>query len=151
METILRTVLQKKAELLADKAGILYWVEPTTTVSEAARLMHEASAGCVLVMDEGELVGLLNERDVLVGLSRHGAVVVDTPVRELMAAKPFTVPPSMTVEQALLQCTDRRVRHLPVTDGGELLGLISIGDLVRHVVKDKERTIANLIDYIHGP
>lgn len=151
METILRTVLQEKAELLADKGGILYWVEPSAPLREAARLMDEAHAGCVLVMDQGELVGLLNEHDVVVGLSRHGPEVADMAVHALMTPRPFTVPPSMTVEQALVQCTDRRVRHLPVVDGGELLGLISIGDLVRFVVKDKERTIANLIDYIHGP
>lgn len=150
METLLRTVLQEKAELLADKGGTLFWVEPGMTAAEATRVMDEANVGCVLVMEQGKLAGIFSERDVMRGYARHGAGFGERRVAEVMTAKPFTVPPSMTVDDAMIQCTDRRVRHLPVIENGELLGLVSIGDLVRLVVKDKERTIAQLIDYING-
>ncbi len=150
METPLRTVLQQKADKLADKGGILYWVKPSTTASEAAKLMDETNVGCVLVIDQGKLAGIFSERDVLRGFARQGAAFGSRPLAEVMTKKPFTVPPSMTVEQAMVRCTDRRIRHLPVVDGDELLGMISIGDLVRMVVDDKEREIADLMNYIHG-
>jgi CBS domain-containing protein len=150
METPLRTVLQQKAHQLADKGGVLFWVKPSTTAAEAAKMMDETNVGCVLVIDAGKLVGIFSERDVLRGFARQGAAFATRPIAEVMTPSPFTVPPSMTVEQAMVRCTDRRIRHLPVVDGDELLGLISIGDLVRMVVEDKERDIADLISYIHG-
>lgn len=152
METILRTLLGEKAELSAGKASQpYYWVAPDATVTQACRLMDEAGVGCVLVIDGGRLIGLVNERDVMRGLARRDGELGALPVRELVSGPPLTVPPSMTVGQAMRLCTERRARHLPVEEDGELLGLLSIGDLVRSLVQDKERTIANLMDYIHGP
>lgn len=150
MDTPLSTLLRHKAAKLADKGGTLYWVSPETSAADAARLMDECNVGCVLVMDHGRLAGVFGERDMLRAFSRLGAAFGERPVSEVMTRKPFIVPPSMTVEQAMVRCTDRRVRHLPVVDGEELLGLISIGDLVRLVVEDKEREITDLKNYIHG-
>jgi CBS domain-containing protein len=150
MDTPLSVLLRMKADQLADKGGTLYWLSPQATVAEAARLMDESNVGCVLVMDHGRLAGLFSERDLLCGYARQGAAFGDQPLSAVMVRKPFVVPPSMTVEKAMVRCTDRRVRHLPVMDGDELLGLISIGDLVRLVVEDKERDIADLMNYIHG-
>lgn len=150
MDTPLSVLLRHKADKLADKGGTLYWVSPQTSAAEASRLMHESNVGCVLVMDHGKLAGIFGERDMLRGFVRHGAAFGAQPMSEVMSRKPFIVPPSMTVEQAMIRCTDRRVRHLPVVDGQELLGLISIGDLVSLVVEDKTRESAHLMDYIHG-
>lgn len=152
MDTILHTILQKKAQRLADQGDVAYHgLPPHEPVDRAVKLMLDAGAGCVLVLDGDRLTGMFVERDMLRAYRRLGAALGSATLAEVMTADPFTVPPSMTVQQALVECTDRRVRHLPVVDGGRLLGLVSIGDLVRYVVKDKERTIAHLIDYIQGP
>jgi CBS domain-containing protein len=151
MDTPLSAVLRHKADQLLDKGGsTLFWVTPETTAAEAAQRMDASNVGCVVVMDAGRLVGIFSERDVLRGFARHGADFGRRPMAEVMTPHPFTVPPTMTVEQAMVRCTDRRIRHLPVVDGGELLGMISIGDLVRLVVVDKEREIADLMNYLHG-
>lgn len=150
METLLRSVLQEKADQLADKGHILFWTAPDTPMAEAVRMMDEGNVGCLLVMDSGRLVGLLNERDVIRGLNAHGAGLGDKPVSEVMSAKPVSVEPSMSVHRAMVVCTERRARHLPVIEDGELLGLISIGDLVRLVAKDKEKMISELMGYIQG-
>lgn len=150
METLLRSVLKEKADLLADKGHILFWAAPEMPMAEAVRLMDEGHVGCLLVMDGGRLVGLLSERDVICGLNAHGPELGGQPVSAVMSANPFSVPPSMSVRQAMVECTQRRVRHLPVIEGNDLLGLISIGDLVRLVAMDKERMINELMSYIQG-
>jgi CBS domain-containing protein len=152
MDTILSTILKEKAELLADGYSVAYhWLPPHAHVSRAVQLMHDAGVGCVLVIADQRLAGLFGERDLLRAYLRLGPALGATALAQVMTPQPYTVTPAMTVEQALVQCTDRRIRHLPVVEDGRLLGLVSIGDLVRFVVKDKERTIAHLIDYIHGP
>jgi CBS domain-containing protein len=151
METILHTVLREKEALMAERGSVLYRVTPDTPIADAVRLMSDANVGCVLVMEGERMVGIFSERDVMRLFAEGVPEIGKLPVRERMTARPVTVPPSISVEQALLECTDRRVRHLPVVEDGQLLGLLSIGDLVRFVVKDKEGTISELMDYIHGP
>ena len=152
MDTILRTILKEKAELRGNgPAPAYYALPPTASVTQAAQLMVDAGVGCVLVTDGERLVGVFGERDLLHAHLRLGAALAEAPLAQVMNTRAVTVSPAMTVEQALVHCTDRRVRHLPVIEGGRIVGLVSIGDLVRFVVKDKERTIAHLIDYIHGP
>jgi len=151
METSLADVLSEKAELLADKGGVLYQVGPDTPASEAIRIMCEANIGCVLVLDQGSLVGIFSERDVMRRVADKQTPADSVFMRDILTHDIFTVRPSLSVEEALVECTDRRIRHLPVVEDGQLLGLLSIGDLVRSVVKDKDRTISDLIDYIHGP
>jgi len=150
METILTVVLAEKGELLAKRGGTLYCVEPDTRASDAIRTMCEANIGCVLVINGEKLVGIFSERDVMHRIADRGLRPDELLVRDVMTTNVRTVPPSITVEDALVECTDRRVRHLPVAEGGKLVGLLSIGDLVRFVVRDKDRTISDLVDYIHG-
>lgn len=150
METLLKDVLEEKSEI-RPAGGVLYTVSPDSRASEAIQCMCDVNVGCVLVIEEGKLVGIFSERDVMRRIANLGLAPDSVVVRDVMTTNIITVPPSITVEDALVQCTDRRIRHLPVADGGKLLGLLSIGDLVRIVVKDKDRTIADLIDYIHGP
>lgn len=151
METILHTVLREKEALMADRGSVLYRVAPDASIGEAVRLMNEANVGCVLVMEGDQLVGIFSERDLMRLFTEDGQGLAERPVSERMTRTPITVAPSLSVEKALLECTDRRVRHLPVVEDGQLLGLLSIGDLVRFVVKDKEGVISELMDYIHGP
>ncbi|RLK51428.1 CBS domain protein [Alkalispirillum mobile] len=147
METLLKYVLAEKAERLGDN---LRTVTVDTPVAEAISTMCEANIGCVLVTEQGRLAGILAERDVMCRIGNTGKNPTDLKVGEVMNTKVLGVSPSITVEEALVQCTDRRVRHLPVVEDNKLLGLLSIGDLVRYVVKDKERTIADLVDYMFG-
>lgn len=151
METLLRTVLHEKEARSPQDAGVIYVIEHDAPVSEAATLMSEANVGCAVVMDHDRLVGILGEREILHAFAQRDPDAGSRRVDSLMAAQPVTVSPGATVEDALRLCTDRRVRHLPVIDGNELLGLLSIGDLVSFVIRDKEGTITELMDYIHGP
>lgn len=144
METPLSTLLQNKPDAL-------YRIESSATAAEAIRIMNDANIGCVLVVDTDGLVGIFSERDVLRRVADRGLDPKSVVVRDVMTTKLITVPPSLTVEQAQTLCTERRIRHLPVTENGRLLGLVSLGDLVRSTISDQARTIDGLINYIHGP
>lgn len=144
METPLRSILDHKGDSL-------FRVEPTATASEAIRIMNDANVGCVLVIDTDGLVGVFTERDVLRRVVDQGLDPGAVPVGDVMTREVITVAPSITVEEALTVCTNKRVRHLPVQENGRLVGLVSIGDLVRSVIKDQEQIIDGLIEYIYGP
>ncbi len=150
METPLKIVLGAKALLLAERGGALYTTRPEIPASEAIRTMCEQNVGCVLVIDNARLTGILSERDVLRRIVDKGINPADVAVGDVMTKNVFTVEPSLTVEEALAECTNRRIRHLPVIGDGELLGLLSIGDLVRFALDDKDHDIADLMRYIHG-
>ncbi len=152
LETRLHTVLAEKARRFGDGRGQeVYSVQPDTNAADAIRRMCQANVGCVLVIEDGTLLGIFSEREVLKSIADKGRTPDQFSVRDVMNRNYVMVSPDLTVEDALVQCTDRRVRHLPVAQEGQLLGLLSIGDLVSFVVKDKDRTIEGLIDYIHGP
>ncbi len=145
-------VLAEKARRFGDGGGQeVYSIQPDANAADAVRRMCQANVGCVLVIEDGGLLGIFSEREVLKLIADKGLTPEQVCVRDVMNRSYVMVAPDMTVEDALVQCTDRRVRHLPVADGGQLLGLLSIGDLVSFVVRDKDRTIEGLIDYIHGP
>ena len=150
METPLSAVMKEKAALLAERGETLYSVGPDTSAADAIAIMCDANIGCVVVLENDKLVGIFSERDVMRRVANRNIKANGLLVRDVMTGELVTVRPSSTVEEALVECTDRRIRHLPVAEEGQLLGLLSIGDLVRFVVKDKDREIADLVDYIHG-
>lgn len=150
METPLSVVMSEKAAQLAERGDTLYSVGPDTPAADAIAIMCDANIGCVLVLDGDKLAGIFSERDVMRRVANQNNKPDGLLVRDVMTSELVTVQPNSTVEEALVECTDRRIRHLPVSEEGQLLGLLSIGDLVRHVVKDKDRQIADLVDYIHG-
>lgn len=117
-------------------------------VHQALALLHRHRIGAVLVMDGDEIAGVLSERDIVRGLHAVGAGVVDHSVTRCMTAPVVTVTPADSVDQALALMTERRFRHLPVVDGGKLVGLVSIGDLVKHRIEAAEREAAELKGYI---
>lgn len=143
--------VKKVSDILKSKsyAGI-YSVTPDTVILDAVRLMSDKSIGALLVMENGRLAGIITERDytrkvVLKARSSQTALV-----REIMTAVAFTVSPDQTMESCMEIMTENRVRHLPVIDEGNLVGLISIGDLVKNIIEDQKEMITQLEKYIRG-
>lgn len=140
--------MRKVRHLLEAKAPEVFAIGPDAPVIDAIRLMAEKGIGAVVVMQSGRLAGILSERDyarkiVLQGRSSH-----DTPVRDIMTAKVVTVRLDDSIEHCMQLVTDRRIRHLPVLERDAVLGVVSIGDLVRAVIEDQQVEIAQLQRYI---
>ena len=137
-------------DILRFKGRDVYSVRPTDTVLSALRLMAENDIGAVLVLDGDELVGILTERDyarkvVLVGRSSK-----DSPVSAIMTPELVWVAPQRSIDECMQLMTERRVRHLPVMEGRRVVGLISIGDLVKATIDEQAFTIRELKNYIAG-
>ena len=126
----------------------VYAVRPDDSVFDALQLMADKNIGAVLVMEGDTLHGILSERDYARKGILQGHASKDTPVRQLMTARVFSVPPSWTAHECMALMTEKRIRHLPVIDNGRLVGVISIGDVVRAVVEDQQFTINALHSYI---
>lgn len=136
--------------ILRDK-GTPYWsVTPDTMVYEALGLMAEKDVGALLVLDATRLVGIISERDYARKVILRGKSSLGTPVREIMTSNVVTVSPQQTVEECMTLMTARRVRHLPVLVAGEVIGIVSIGDLVKASLDDKDFLIKQLETYIMG-
>lgn len=137
-------------QLLAAKGGQVYSIRPDATVLDALKLMAQKDVGALLVMEDTRLLGILSERDYARKVILQGKSSQDVPVREIMTADVVKVDPSKTVEDCMALMTQRRVRHLPVCEGDKLIGLVSIGDLVKEVIAEQEQTIKQLESYIHS-
>lgn len=142
----MRTVRQ----LLADKPAEVFAVAPETPVVEAIRLMAAKSIGAVLVLRGETLAGILSERDYARKVVLQGRSSADTPARAIMTAQVVTVGPDTPVTACMQLMTERRIRHLPVVEGGQVVGVISIGDLVRAVIADQQLELEQLQRYIAG-
>lgn len=137
-------------ELLRVK-GHQYWsVTPDTAVFDALKLMAEKNIGALLVLEGDVLVGLLSERDYARKVILKGKSSKDTPVKEIMSEKVMYVEPEQTVEECMALMTDKRVRYLPVIEGDKLIGIISIGDVVKAIISEQEFIIEQLEHYISG-
>lgn len=137
-------------QLLDRKGTALYCVEPEDPVLEAIRQMAERHVGALLVMKGDELVGIVSERDYARKVILLGRSSRDTPVWQIMSSPVHTVSPSYTVEDCMRLMTERRIRHLPILERGRVVGVISIGDLVKAVIEDQKHTIEQLESYIHS-
>jgi CBS domain-containing protein len=136
-------------KLLEEKNEAMEVVTPQTTIMDAIKRMNERRIGSVLVMDGKRLAGIFTERDVLTRVVPLRLDPTKTPVAEVMTRQPVIIPPTTTVQEAMMVVTDTRRRHLPVVlPDGQVLGMVSIGDLTRWVVKDQQRTIDDLFDYV---
>ncbi len=140
MTTLVRHMLAGKPEV--------YTVPPDATVFDALRLMAEKNIGAVLVTADGALVGILSERDYARKMVLHGKNSRETYVREIMTDEVVSVAPTWSCGDCMALMTERHVRHLPVLDEGRLIGIISIGDVVRAVVTEQQSTITTLQSYI---
>jgi CBS domain-containing protein len=136
---------------LLDKKGYEVWsVPPDATVYDALRLLDERDIGALLVIRGEQLVGILSERDYARKVALKGKTSMKTPVSEIMTEKVVVVGPERTIEQAMAIMTDRRLRHLPVVEDDQVIGLVSIGDLVKEIIADREFIIDQLETYISG-
>ena len=134
--------------LQAKPAGILS-IAPDARVIDALKVMAEKNVGALLVMDSGRLIGIITERDYARKVILQGKSSLDTPVREIMTGKVLCVHPDQSVEECMGLMTDKHVRHLPVMDGDKLIGVLSIGDLVKETIAEQQFTIKQLESYIH--
>ncbi len=137
--------------VLADKGRQVYAVGPNETVREAVRQMNHAGVGALIVSNRGELVGIFTERDVLRRVVDEGRVPETTHVRDVMTRELVVVDSQTRIEDAMALMTLHRCRHLPVLDGGELAGMVSIGDLNRWASLNLEAHLQQLTEYITGP
>jgi len=136
-------------QILAGKPEI-YSIDPDATVFEALGLMEEKNVGALLVMQGGQLVGIFSERDYARRMILQGRTSRETPVREVMTSNVFVITPDTTSGECMMHMTDRHIRHLPVVEGGRVVGVISIGDVVRSVIHDLRFTVRQLEGYIKG-
>ena len=138
-------------DVLAHKGGKVVSVSPENTVFEALSVMAAENIGAVVVLDDaGGIAGILSERDYARKVILIGKSSKDTAVSEIMTRQVVVIGPHNTVEEAMALMSEKRCRHLPVVDGGRLCGIISIGDVVRAVIHDKDILISQLEHYISG-
>jgi len=136
-------------QLLEAKGREVYSIAPDARVIDALKLMADKSVGALMVMEGGRIAGILSERDYARKVILHGKSSHDIQVRDIMTGKVITVHPGQTVEECMALMTDKRIRHLPVTEGERLIGVLSIGDLVKEVIAEQQQTIEQLESYIH--
>jgi CBS domain-containing protein len=136
--------------ILSHKGSAVWSIAPNEMVFEAIKLMADKNVGALPVLETGELVGIISERDYTRKVILKGKSSKDTPVRDIMTQEPVTVHTSDTVSECMQLMTEKRVRHLPVMDGTKIVGLVSIGDLVRRIISAQTATIDNLEKYITG-
>ncbi len=138
------------AQLLRTKGHAVWSISPTATAYDALVLMAEKDVGALVVVEGSKLVGIISERDYVRRMALKGQVSNDTAVRELMTVAVVTVAQEDTIDKCMALMTARRVRHLPVLSGGDLIGVISIGDVVKAQISEKESVIGDLERYISG-
>jgi CBS domain-containing protein len=139
------------AHLLKSKSDqSIFSIAPTASVFDAVCLMAEKGIGALLVMKDGALVGIVTERDYARKIVVVGRSSRDTPVADIMTTSVMYVHTSHTSEECMVLMTDHRCRHLPVFDDGKVIGVISIGDLVKDIISEQKHIIEQLEHYIHG-
>jgi len=137
-------------EILTQKGTTVWCISPEATVFEAIQMMADKNIGAVLVTENEKLLGILTERDYTRKVALKGKSSKQTPVKEILAAECIQVTPAHTVEECMRLMTAHRVRHLPVLNGGQILGIVSIGDLVNWIISAQNSTIHQLQTYITG-
>jgi CBS domain-containing protein len=137
-------------QLLRSKGNAVWSVIPDTTVYDAIKLMAEKEVGALLVLEGDKLVGIISERDYARKVILRGRSSKDTPVRDIMTERVLYVRPEQTIEECMALMTAKRVRHLPVCEDDHVIGVVSIGDLVKSVISQQEYLIQQLENYIAG-
>ena len=138
------------SQLLKHKGRVIHSVPPDAPVLEAIRLMAEHGVGALLVMEGNALLGVVSERDYARKVILKGRSSNETPVRQIMSSPVLTVRADQSVHDCMRIMSEKRIRHLPVVDASGVIGVLSIGDLVRAVLEEQQRTIADLEQYIHS-
>ena len=143
--------MKTAAEILKSKPDqTVHTIRPVATVFDALKLMAEKNVGALLVMEGEQIVGIITERDYARKTILMGRASKETPVRDIMTSEVMYVRPAHTSDECMALMTENRLRHLPVIEGGKLLGLISIGDLVKGIISEQRYIIDQLEHYISG-
>jgi CBS domain-containing protein len=143
--------MKRVAQILRSKSDqAVYTVAPTVSVFDALKLMAEKNIGALLIVEGETIVGMLSERDYARKVILMGRSSKDTPIRDIMTSPVLYVSPRQSTEECMALMTESRLRHLPVLDDGELVGLISIGDLVKDIISEQSFVIEQLQYYISG-
>jgi CBS domain-containing protein len=139
------------AQILGSKPDqAVYTMEPTASAHEAVRLMSEKNIGALVVVERGQVVGIVSERDYARKLVLMARSPKDTLLGDIMSSPVMYVHPNQTSDECMALMTENRLRHLPVMDGGQLIGLVSIGDLVKATISEQQFIIEQLEHYISG-
>ncbi len=136
-------------ELLEGKGHDVWSVHPNDTVLDAIKVLASKDIGALVVIEDDRLVGIFSERDYARNVYLKGKSSPETPVRDVMATPVICVSPDQSVNECMALMTEKRIRHLPVMDDDELVGMVSIGDLVKSVIAEQQFTIEQLEHYIH--
>lgn len=137
-------------DVLAQKGHVVHGIGANASVREAVRIMAENNIGALIVREGSQLVGVITERDYARKIVLKGRSSADTLVKEIMTRRVVVVDPTQTVEECMAIMTARAIRHLPVIDDGRLVGIVSIGDMVKSIIADQQFIIEQLERYIHG-
>lgn len=137
-------------QVLEEKGHDIWSITPDTLVYDALKLMADKEVGALLVLEAGKLVGIISERDYARKVILQGKSSLDTPVREIMTQRVICVRPEQTIEECMALMTEKRIRHLPVLVDDQVIGVVSIGDLVKAVIAEKDFMIKHLEKYITG-
>ena len=139
------------ASILRNKPNAIFSVAPTDTVAAVAEVLAEKRVGALLVLGEADqMLGIISERDVIRSLATAGAHTLDMTAAQLMTRVVHTVTPETELQRAMETITTARVRHLPVVDGGVLVGMVSIGDVVKNLMEQQAQEVDTLRDYVAG-
>ena len=142
--------MQTIKQLLATKGSDVLTISPNSTVYEAIKMMADHQVGSLLVMENEKLLGIITERDYSRNIILKGKSSKDTPVKDIMISNILCVQPEKSVEECMALMTDKRVRHLPVVENSKIVGIISIGDLVKAIISEQKFMIEQLEHYING-
>ncbi|MGB9907072.1 MAG: CBS domain-containing protein [Candidatus Saccharicenans sp.] len=137
-------------QMLEEKGHQAWTISPDSTVYEALKIMAEKEVGALMVVEKGQVVGVISERDYARKVVLKGKSSLETPVQEIMTTQVYFVNPECTAEECMALMTEKRIRHLPVIQDNKLVGVISIGDVVKSVITAQKITIEHLQNYIMG-
>jgi CBS domain-containing protein len=142
--------VRKVRDILREKGMAVHCISPDATVYDALKAMAEKNVGALVVFDGDKLVGMVSERDYARKIVLKSKLSKDTPIKEIMSPNVVTVTPDKDIEECMGLMTEKRYRHLPVVEGERVVGIISIGDIVKGIIDHKEYIIEQLEDYIRG-
>jgi CBS domain-containing protein len=137
-------------DLIKTKGGDVWSVSPETTMIDTLNLLAKKDVGALMVTKDEKMVGIVSERDFVRSIAKTGQCLLYSTVEHYMSKEVFSVTPAHTIDQCMQLMTEKRIRHLPVLEGDKLVGVISIGDVVRELISNKEFTINQLENYIQG-
>ncbi len=140
--------MNKIAEILQEKGKTVYSVGPDATMMEALKLMAANKIGAVLIVENNKIHGIFSERDCVQNLANLTDCSLQTPVTEFMTSPVYYITPDQTLDDCMAVMTSKRLRHLPVLDGEELVGIISIGDVVKKLISERDERIKDLENFL---